>query len=127
MAELTTASQAFAALSARATELVADAEQLRAALQTNIQESKRLLDQVEELRVTMAIGTESLGGVQLKDLETAAVLNSLELAGGNRTHAARMLGVSVRTIERKLKSLGWLEGEAATNGDGLTTSRQRAS
>jgi DNA-binding NtrC family response regulator len=42
----------------------------------------------------------------LEDLERAAVEQALVQHHGNRTHAARMLGISVRTLQRKLKAWG---------------------
>lgn len=42
----------------------------------------------------------------LEDLERAAVEQALVQHGGNRTHAARALGISVRTLQRKLKAWG---------------------
>ena len=42
----------------------------------------------------------------LEDLERAAVEQALIQHHGNRTHAARTLGISVRTLQRKLKSWG---------------------
>jgi DNA-binding NtrC family response regulator len=43
-------------------------------------------------------------GTSLEDLERVAVERALELHRGNRTHAARTLGISVRTLQRKLKA-----------------------
>jgi two-component system, NtrC family, response regulator AtoC len=42
----------------------------------------------------------------LHALETNAIRAALSLSGGNRTHAAGLLGVSRRTLQRKLKELG---------------------
>ncbi len=42
----------------------------------------------------------------LHALETNAIQSALATAGGNRTHAADLLGVSRRTLQRKLKELG---------------------
>jgi two-component system response regulator AtoC len=42
----------------------------------------------------------------LHDLETRAIRGALERAGGNRTRASELLGVSRRTLQRKLKELG---------------------
>ncbi len=42
----------------------------------------------------------------LEDLERAAVEQALFQHHGNRTHAARTLGISVRTLQRKLKAWG---------------------
>jgi DNA-binding NtrC family response regulator len=43
-------------------------------------------------------------GTSLEDLERAAVEKALQVHHGNRTHAAKTLGISVRTLQRKLKA-----------------------
>lgn len=43
-------------------------------------------------------------GTSLEELERAAVEKALEEHHGNRTHAAKTLGISVRTLQRKLKA-----------------------
>jgi DNA-binding NtrC family response regulator len=45
-------------------------------------------------------------GTTLQELEREAVEQALEQCGDNRTHAAESLGISVRTLQRKLKSWG---------------------
>jgi DNA-binding NtrC family response regulator len=45
-------------------------------------------------------------GTSLEDLERAAVEQALMQHHGNRTHAAKTLGISVRTLQRKLKAWG---------------------
>ena len=45
-------------------------------------------------------------GTTLEDLEHAAVEQTLHQFHGNRTHAAEALGISVRTLQRKLKAWG---------------------
>jgi DNA-binding NtrC family response regulator len=45
-------------------------------------------------------------GTSLEDLQRAAVEQALAQHHGNRTHAAKTLGISVRTLQRKLKSWG---------------------
>jgi len=52
-------------------------------------------------------------GTTLEDLERAAVEQALVQHHGNRTHAAKELGISVRTLQRKLKA--WGEGRANQN------------
>ena len=42
-------------------------------------------------------------GLTLHQIEKTAILQALRRFGGNRTRAARSLGVSVRTLQRKLK------------------------
>lgn len=43
-------------------------------------------------------------GYTVAELEELAILQALKLCAGNRTKAARMLGLSVRTLQRKLGS-----------------------
>lgn len=38
--------------------------------------------------------------------ERALILRALKLAGGNQTHAARLLGLRVQTLNEKLKRYG---------------------
>lgn len=45
-------------------------------------------------------------GTKLYELQREAVERALEQHVGNRTHAARSLGISVRTLQRKLKAWG---------------------
>jgi hypothetical protein len=77
----------------------------------------------DNLTLTSAPGTiednlrrAGLCPVALSQLETAAIRNALSFANGNRTHAARSLGISVRTLQRKLKD--WKEdGDGMEDGD----------
>jgi len=52
---------------------------------------------------TKPINPDSLN---LNELEREAILSALERSYGNRTHAAHTLGISVRTLQRKLKQWG---------------------
>jgi DNA-binding NtrC family response regulator len=42
----------------------------------------------------------------LGDLEKKHILGALDKCGGNRTHAARKLGISIRTLRNKLNEYG---------------------
>ncbi|MDZ7374176.1 MAG: sigma-54 dependent transcriptional regulator [candidate division KSB1 bacterium] len=44
-----------------------------------------------------------LSRMTLRELEKVAILKALQETGGNRTHAARRLGISVRTLRNKLR------------------------
>jgi len=46
--------------------------------------------------------TEQLVGVSVADVERDLILATLRQTGGNRTHAAKMLGISIRTMRNKL-------------------------
>jgi two-component system, NtrC family, response regulator HydG len=53
-------------------------------------------------------------GKSLRDLQRVAVEQALAEHGGNRTRAAEALGISVRTLQRKLKAWGMEKAEAVT-------------
>lgn len=58
-------------------------------------------------------------GTSLEDLERVAVEQALTQHQGNRTHAAKTLGISVRTLQRKLKAWGLpVLASLETNGTG---------
>jgi DNA-binding NtrC family response regulator len=45
-------------------------------------------------------------GMKLADVERYMIENTLKELGGNRTRAAKVLGIGLRTLQRKLKSYG---------------------
>ncbi|OAN52558.1 MULTISPECIES: helix-turn-helix domain-containing protein [unclassified Sphingobium] len=51
----------------------------------------------------MAAAVEELVGHSVDDVERALILQTLDRCRGNRTTAAAMLGISVRTIRNKLR------------------------
>jgi DNA-binding NtrC family response regulator len=48
-------------------------------------------------------------GATIEELEKAAVAQALKRFGGNRTRTAKSLGISVRTLQRKLNSWGFAD------------------
>jgi len=46
------------------------------------------------------------GAVPLDEVEKATILNTLEAAGGNKSEAARRLGITRKTLHKKLKTYG---------------------
>ena len=48
--------------------------------------------------------TQQLVGLSVADVERDLILATLSQVGGNRTHAAKILGISIRTIRNKLGS-----------------------
>jgi DNA-binding NtrC family response regulator len=56
--------------------------------------------------VVSKIALDAAPEFNLHALETNAIRAALSVAKGNRTHAADLLGVSRRTLQRKLKELG---------------------
>ena len=59
-------------------------------------------------------GTEkesfSGGNVTMKEMERELILRTLEDLEGNRTHAAKALGISIRTLRNKLSEYRNQEG-----------------
>jgi two-component system response regulator HydG len=51
-------------------------------------------------------GVDLTPGRSLKDIEREMIIRTLEEAEGNRTHAAKILGISRRTLQLKLKEYG---------------------
>ncbi|MEM7651491.1 MAG: sigma-54 dependent transcriptional regulator [Pseudomonadota bacterium] len=49
-------------------------------------------------------GVESLVGRTIADVERDMIINTLEHCLGNRTHAANILGISIRTLRNKLNA-----------------------
>jgi two-component system response regulator HydG len=54
------------------------------------------------------VGVELRPGRSLKDVEREMILRTLEETGGNRTHASRILGISRRSLQLKLKAWGMM-------------------
>jgi DNA-binding NtrC family response regulator len=49
---------------------------------------------------------EAAPGTSLRDMERRLLESTLEASGGNRTHAARMLGICPRTMRNKIREYG---------------------
>jgi two-component system response regulator HydG len=59
------------------------------------------------LRERAAAGRPAIAvGMKLEDVERDLIRATLEQAGGNRTHSAAMLGIGVRTLQRKIRLFG---------------------
>jgi DNA-binding NtrC family response regulator len=65
-----------------------------------------------------AIGLPQGLPVDLGQLERLAIAEALRRVGGNRTHAARLLGISLRTLRNKLRAQRE-EAGASAHGQGL--------
>jgi DNA-binding NtrC family response regulator len=55
--------------------------------------------------------------VPLDQLEKVAILQAVDACGGNRTQAARLLGISVRTMRNKLREYGVAPGGSDSGSD----------
>jgi transcriptional regulator with PAS, ATPase and Fis domain len=56
--------------------------------------------------LTTKLPGETETGNELESLQRRAILDAIERYQGNRTRAASALGISVRTLQRKLKAWG---------------------
>jgi two-component system response regulator HydG len=66
-----------------------------------------LPDTIRELdKEAEKVGVDLTPGKSLKEVEREMILRTLEETGGNRTHAADILGISRRTLQLKLKEYG---------------------
>lgn len=69
-------------------------------------------ERIEEKDLKLEAGAIAAEGpspfldLNLREVEKKLVLLALERAGGNRTEAAKLLGVSVRTVRNKIKEYG---------------------
>lgn len=57
---------------------------------------------VEASAIENAAGVETLVGRTISEVEQDMILNTLDHCLGNRTHAAKILGISIRTLRNKL-------------------------
>jgi two-component system response regulator HydG len=81
---------------------------------------KDLPDRIAEGSLEIGIPKEIPTGLKMEELEKLAITKALDQCAGNRTHAAGRLGISVRTLQRKLRQYereGQLKGYS---GDVLT-------
>jgi DNA-binding NtrC family response regulator len=62
-------------------------------------------------------------GLTLRDLEQQYILQTLDAVGGNRTQAARLLGISLRCLQYKLKAYRHAEALARSEGSPTEPSR----
>jgi DNA-binding NtrC family response regulator len=89
----------------------------------NVRELKNLLESVLVSVPGEVIGIEDLPssirgsstatdrpetgpGVTIAEMERDLILRTLEHTGGNRTHSASLLGIGVRTLQRKIQAYG---------------------
>lgn len=56
------------------------------------------------------LSTGQVPGLNLDEIERRKIKEALATAGGNRNEAAKLLGLSERTLYRKIKQMGISEG-----------------
>ena len=59
--------------------------------------------------------TEALVGLPVADVERDLILATLRQTEGNRTHAAQVLGISIRTMRNKLREYAEQGAEIPAN------------
>ena len=64
---------------------------------------------VEEAEKEAGITTGFSGDMKLEDVEKTAILQTLESANGNKSETARRLGITRKTLHKKLKIYGEME------------------
>ena len=64
-----------------------------------------------------AVAETNTAAMTLAEIEKRHILQRLEQCGGNRSEAARQLGISRNTLARKLKSYGMEDEEAEEEED----------
>jgi DNA-binding NtrC family response regulator len=62
-----------------------------------------LPERIAEGPQNLASPKEIPTGLTMEELERLAISKALDQYAGNRTHAANRLGISVRTLQRKLR------------------------
>lgn len=65
-----------------------------------------LADLPPEIRQPLPPHAAVPAGSRMESLKRSAILEAIEQFGGNRTRAAQFLGISVRTLQRKLRDWG---------------------
>ena len=69
---------------------------------TELQENADMTTNANKPNVENPGGVEALIGRTISDVERDMILNTLDHCLGNRTHAAKILGISIRTLRNKL-------------------------
>ena len=70
---------------------------------TQVGNAPALAPQVQSAVTTAAVATRGLVGRTVADVERDLILDTLDHCLGNRTHAANILGISIRTLRNKLR------------------------
>ena len=68
--------------------------------------SSTLTRQSSATRQGEIVTGEPAPGTSLRDMERRLLESTLDAAGGNRTHAAKMLGICPRTMRNKIREYG---------------------
>ena len=74
-----------------------------------------LPDEIRESTTGPSTQRDLPTGLTMDELEQLAITKALDACGGNRTHAAQRLNISVRTLQRKLQQYEVEKTAASTN------------
>ncbi len=77
-----------------------------------------LPDEIRESSAGAPTHRELPTGLTMDELEKLAITKALDACGGNRTHAAQRLNISVRTLQRKLQQYELERASPVTAIDG---------
>ena len=69
----------------------------------SVADGRDLPERIAESAQPTATPKEIPTGLTMEELEKLAITKALDSCAGNRTHAANRLGISVRTLQRKLR------------------------
>jgi DNA-binding NtrC family response regulator len=78
-------------------------------------EAVEFIPSTQETAVTTPTSPGGRSSLTMDEIERRAILDALDRTGGNRTQAAEMLGIGLRTLQRKLKEYrlaGYAESES---------------
>ena len=78
-------------------------EQMMVLADGDVLTERDLPDQINQAAQDMPPAKELPTGLTMEALEKLAITKALDQCSGNRTHAANKLGISVRTLQRKLR------------------------
>jgi DNA-binding NtrC family response regulator len=87
----------------------------RAQMEQNLLAQGYAVTAVASLDEARSLNHESAAGspVRLKEIERKVIEEALRTNHGNRTHAARQLGISLRKLQYRLKEYGQKQGNGA--------------
>jgi DNA-binding NtrC family response regulator len=87
-------------------ELMNTLEAVVVATNSDTIDLEHLPAQATERSLTGTSGAAQLAGRSLAEIEAEAIRSTLALVDGSRTEAARLLGVSIRTLRRRIREFG---------------------
>jgi two-component system response regulator FlrC len=106
-----------AVLLASGAEIMPDAIRLPDGTQVGIATSSSLPGPVKAAVETAQAATRNLVGRTVADVERDLILDTLDHCLGNRTHAANILGISIRTLRNKLREYNQAGLQVAQPGE----------